>query len=226
MLASKLAVGADGSNVALHSEISASFAEAIYKMVLREKPSQCIEIGMAFGVSTLAILSALNELNSGTLISIDPFQSTHWHGAGLRAIEMAGFASRHILVEDFDYLALPELLREGRTFEFAYIDGHHTFDYVLLDCWYLDRMLLPNGVMAFNDCGYPAVNKVLRFLTTHRRYVEIDAGLPVQADPESLKECALRLLKGKRRFGPMQHQDRYFRKQEAWEPAWNFFCDF
>ena len=73
------------------------------------------------------------------MLSVDPNQSTQWSSIGVRNIERAGFARLHTLVEKCDYVALPELLEEGRRFDFAFIDGMHLFDYTLLDFFFVDR---------------------------------------------------------------------------------------
>ncbi len=107
---------------------------------------------MAFGVASLAIVSALVEAGTGgQLISIDPNRSRHWRNIGVLNLRRAGFDGHHRLIERVDYLALPELVRERQTIQFAYIDGWHTFDYTLLDFLYIDKMLAPGGVVAFND---------------------------------------------------------------------------
>jgi hypothetical protein len=69
-------------------------------------------------------------------------------------------------------------------------------------------MLRAGGIVGFNDCGFPAVEKVLQFLLSHRKYTEIDAGLaPIP------------------KYG-RRGEDRYFRKDATDEPAWNFFAPF
>ena len=150
---------------------------------------------MAFGVSSLAILAALREIGQdGKLISIDPGQSTGWQGCGRTAVARAGLSSRHELIEDYDYNALPRLLTSGLRIDFAYIDGWHTFDYSLLDWWYVDRMLPAGGVVGFNDCGWPAVEKAIRFVMTHRKYEELDVGLPPRYQGYSRRREMLRML--------------------------------
>lgn len=213
----RFAHGSTGS-IAVHSEISQAYAEALYNTVLRIQPRCCIEIGMAFGLSSLAILTALRQIGSGRLISVDPGQSTQWRGAGLEAVANAGLTKYHQLIEEPDFKALPYLLERGTTLDFAYIDGWHTFDYTLLDFFYIDKMLRPAGVVAFNDCGCLAVDRVIRFVQSHRKYTEIDAGLGASG-----------LAKWKNRLrsalgGPLSHTDRYFEKVEAWEPNWDFYA--
>jgi predicted O-methyltransferase YrrM len=209
MLDSRIAFTPDNQPLALISNIPQSFAEALYETVLESRPGTTLEIGMAFGISSLAILTALRDIDQGCkLISIDPHQSTHWSNCGRAAVARAGLSENHEIIEAFDYLALPRLLESSLKIDFAYIDGWHTFDYTLLDWWYIDKMLSVDGIVAFNDCGFPAVEKVIQFVLSHRSYTELDVGLPAT-------------LKSGRRT-----EDRYFKKTAATEPAWNFFAAF
>jgi predicted O-methyltransferase YrrM len=200
--------------------ISPECSEALYRTVLEKQPELSVEVGLAYGASTLSILTALEEISgAGRLISIDPAQSTSWQSIGSSNVNKAGLAARHRLIEAYDYLALPKLIKEGIRIDFAYIDGWHTFDYALLDFFFLDKMLKPGGICALNDCDFLAVNKVIRFIKTHRRYREIDVGLPARlswAIPGHGKPLWPRLKK----------RDRYFEKLEDWEPRWDFFADF
>lgn len=217
-----------GEKTAVHSNIQPSYAEALYRTVLRARPKRVIEVGMAFGFSSLAILSALEECGGDAmLISIDPFQKSQWRGCGVAAVKRAGYSARHRLIEDFDFLALPSLLSAGTACEFAYIDGWHTFDHALLDWWYIDRMLPVGGIAAFNDCGWPAVDKAIRFVLTHRKYSEMDVGLPTQYVDYSFKREVLRRLTfGSRERWYRRGEDRYFVKTEDWQPNWDFFSEF
>ncbi|MGH7769405.1 MAG: class I SAM-dependent methyltransferase [Candidatus Binatia bacterium] len=225
IFSTKTSTGPAGESIPINSNISRAHAEALFSAVLNARPSLVIEIGMAFGVSTLAILAALHQLGHGRLISIDPFQSTQWTGRGLAAVGRAGFAARHQLIEDFDYTALPRLLQSSHEIDFAYIDGWHTFDYALLDSWYLDKMLKAGGILGFNDCGLPAVDKVIKFLLRYRRYQEVDVGLASGAGKYSRLRNLMRQLRGKK---PLTYNkpDRYFKKAESWEPNWDYFAEF
>jgi predicted O-methyltransferase YrrM len=208
--------------------------------VLRHRPSQVVEIGMAVGSSTLAILSALSQ-TGGRLISIDPDESSQWHGVGLACVKRAGFAEQHELMEDFDYRALPELLRRGERIDFAYVDGWHTFDYTLLDFFYIDKMLSVGGVVGFNDCDLRAVHRVIRFVQRYRHYTEIDVGLKRHYSASQIGRTAAKWLEAPTRVEHAWNlarstaftaclmlegrpsNDRYFRKDEHWEPSWKFY---
>jgi hypothetical protein len=201
--------------------VSRPYAEALHRLVLRERPSLALEIGCAMGSSTLAILAALAESGEGTLISIDPYQSTVWENRGREAVARAGLDDLHVLVEDFDYHALPDLLREGSRVGFAYIDGMHTFDYVLLDAFYADKLLEVGGVLGFNDCGWRAVHQAIRCVRVHRHYEEIDVG------PAPDHRGRLSIVAGvAKRLQDRPNEDRYFRKLDCYEPATGFYAQF
>ena len=200
-----------------HSGVSRVLAETIARVTADRQPAVSIEVGMAFGFSTLSILSG----SSGEVVSIDPNQSTQWEQRGVHAVEAAGYADRHRVIEKPSYLALPQLAAEGTRAQFAYIDGWHTFDYVLLDFFYVDKMLETGGVVAFNDSGWDAIWRVIRFVQTHRRYREVDVGLPRQYLPN---RNPLKRLQARMR-GQMA-QDRYFTKLAEYEPNWNFYRRF
>jgi predicted O-methyltransferase YrrM len=213
-----------GDKIAVHSDIGLAHAEALYDTVLRLQPAVVLEIGMAFGVASLAILTALRDIgHNGRLLSIDPLQTPDWKGCGLASIARAGLQDRHEMHEDYDYRVLPRLLSEGLKLDFAYIDGWHTFDYTLLDWWYVDRMLSVGGIAAFNDCGWPAVDKAIQFVLTHRKYSELEVGLPL---PQRRRQELLRMMS----FGvikpPLAARDRYFQKEQDWEPRWDFYKPF
>jgi predicted O-methyltransferase YrrM len=212
---------AAGTILPLHSGIDPKYAQVLHDLVLREKPELVVEIGMAYGISTMAVLSALEANGSGRLISIDPSQTSFWKGIGMLNVQRSGWAARHQLIEKSDHIALPELLAQGTKVQLAYIDGTHTFDHVFLDLFYLDKMLERGRLVGFNDCIYPAIHKVLQFLRTHRRYQEIDVGLPREFTGKVPVLSSI-----VRRLQDRIPADRYYRKQEEFNPAWDFYAKF
>ena len=211
----------EGASHSLHSHLGVEHANALYRTVLQQGATNALEIGMAFGVSTLAMLTALDQTGtSARLISVDPNQTADWRQLGRYNVSRAGLSHRHELREQPDYLALPEMVSQGIVIDVAYVDGWHTFDYVLLDFFYIDKLLPVGGVIGFNDCGFRSVGHVLRFVRSHRKYEEINVGLqPDYAGRNHLYSAARRVLRQSR-------SDRYFRKVAAWEPSWDFYARF
>lgn len=196
MYATGKALGSDGTTHQVGSHLPSDDAGVLYEMVESVGGGDIIEIGMAFGASTLAILSAAPV----TLRSIDPYQLTDWKGCGVESVKRAGFSDRHELDHRPDYVALPWLLSTGRQYRMAFIDGYHTFDHTFLDWWYVDKMISPGGIVGFDDCYMPSVQKVIAFIAGHRKYSVI-------------------------RSSPSQ-RTIYLRKDENHEPAWDYFSPF
>ena len=117
---------------------------------------RCLEIGLAHGFSALAIAQA----SGGEITTIDPHQTGLAKNEGLRKLHDAGFSVRHF--EEPSQVVLPRLA--GEEFDFAYVDTTKVFDSVLIDAYYITRMLRIGGIVAFDDCNWPGVRKVVRYL--------------------------------------------------------------
>jgi hypothetical protein len=145
-------------------------AELVTLYGLARIPTDALEIGMANATSSVVICAALAACGGGRLVSIDPFQAQEYQNQGLANIERAGFAARHELIEEANYIALPRLAAEQRRFGLVLIDGWHSFDHAMLDMFYADLLLEDGGALVFHDTDLPSVYKAVRFLETHKPY--------------------------------------------------------
>ena len=147
------------------------------------REEQChtiLEIGMANGSSTVALLEMLEEIGGGSVVSIDPYQNRGASGIdygvagqGLRNVAASGLADRHRLIEEYDYIALPRLVAEQARYDMVFIDGYHSFDYTFLDFFYADLLVKEGGIIAFHDTGWPTVYKVTDFLMKNKAYAPL-----------------------------------------------------
>ena len=149
--------------------VNATEGEALKAWVIKEKPLQTIEIGLAYGISALFICEGLltNSNQDARHIVLDPYQATSFKNCGLQVLEEAGVAH---LVEHYaeeSQVALPRFVSEGRHFDFAFVDGSHLFDRVFLDLIYLGRLLRPEGVIFADDHQAPAVARAVSFCLTN-----------------------------------------------------------
>ena len=152
----------NGSTVVFTSSIDFEEATFIGKLISELQPQKTIEIGCAEGASSLAIMDALTS-GGGRHTIVDPFQTTYWESKGINLLQMFGY-NQFRLIEKGSEIALPALLDKGEKFDFAFIDGYHTFDHTLLDAFYLIKMLKIGGVLVIDDVQMPAINKCLRYL--------------------------------------------------------------
>jgi predicted O-methyltransferase YrrM len=170
---------AQGKERKVTGAVSLEDVVILQEMVRFVKAKTALETGVAFGVSTLAICEALAESDpEAKLYGVDPEQGTVHGNAAIENLRRAGFENRFELLEGPSHLMLPKLLEKGIALDFAFIDGWHTFDYTLLDFFYIDKMLRPGGVVLLHDRSWPSKQKVMRFIKTHRRYRELPVKSP------------------------------------------------
>lgn len=117
--------------------------------VCREfRPATTVEVGMAWGLSTLWILKTLLEQTHPVPhVVMDPFQRFGYHGAAVRALRDNGLESMVEFYEEPSIDVLEMLAAEERGFDFAFIDGDHSYEAVLCDLWLLDPLIRPGGVI-------------------------------------------------------------------------------
>lgn len=175
MLATRRVQARDGSVVPLDSEISMAEGIALQGFIHARRPRVTLEVGCAFGVSTLFICEALADVGGQKHIVIDPHQEHGWKGLGLYNAERAGFRSLVEFHGESSHRVLPALEAAGEHVGIALIDGWHTFDYAMVDFFFVDRLLDVGGIVVLDDtAAYPAVRKLARYVAMHRRYEVAD----------------------------------------------------
>lgn len=152
----------NGDIVKFTSAIDIEEATFITSLIAQHKPQKTIEIGCAEGGSSLTIMSAIAN-GKGKHTIVDPFQTTYWESKGINLLKYFGF-NNYTLIEKGSEIALPSLMERSEKFDFAFIDGYHTFDHTLLDAFYLIKMLNVGGILVIDDVQMPAVNKCVRYL--------------------------------------------------------------
>jgi predicted O-methyltransferase YrrM len=141
------------------------------------KPRKTLEIGFAYGISTLYLCQAHHDLGrkEEVHLALDPNQTTQWGRIGVHSLERAGLSHLMSHREMSDFVGLPFLLHAGERFQFVLIDGAHTLDYTLLDVTYVDLMLDVGGFVVFDDAHMPAVDQAISFFLANQHYREATA---------------------------------------------------
>lgn len=165
------------------STVQAEVAACLHGLVRELRPEATLEVGLALGFSAIAIcLAHLDRGPRPRHLAIDPAQSggqafaqglqrEGFRGCGIANLRAAGAeAAFEGLREAESFRALPALFAEGRRFGLIFVDGMHTFDYVLVDCFYADLLLVDGGLLVLDDLWLPAVQHVLSFLLANRSY--------------------------------------------------------
>lgn len=185
-----------GGKHKLHSEVTRDEAELIARVIRTHRLNRTLEIGCAYGLSALAVCDAISAAPNPSHTIIDPGQHTEWHGIGVANLRRAGYDFFR-LIEEPSELALPQLLREGRTFQLVVIDGFHTFDQTLLDFYFSARLLDDGGFILLDDLHLPGIRKAARYIAKQPNIEVADVAAPAKFRPSwrrRLAESGLRLV--------------------------------
>ena len=183
---------ATGTEHPLESAIAPDEGKFLHR-IIADDPTvvRTLEVGCAYGLSSLHICHALAGRPGARHTIIDPFQRTQWDGVGISNLARAGIDFFR-LIEKRSEFALPELLGadgEGK-FDFVFVDGWHTFDHTLLDGFYATRLLRVGGYLAIDDLLLPPVHRAADYLALYPCY-RVHAALR-EASGISLKRRAAR----------------------------------
>jgi hypothetical protein len=184
-LATKMVFNEAGQSRPLHSAIPREEGLFLQGIIRRHRPAPVLRLDVL--MTSHRYLSAKRSARLGARehVVIDPYQLGSGHdgpddgyeGIGPLNLKRAGLHDLVTFYPEPSYLCLPRLAAEKRKFDFAFVDGMHTFDYVLVDFFFIDKMLNVGGVIVFDDLGYPSVLRACRYILTNLAYIAV--GPPV-----------------------------------------------
>ncbi len=109
-----------GNVYPLHSNVGLDQGNFIWQLIRSHEIQRTLEVGCAFGISSLFICDALSAKPNPKHVIIDPHQSSDRYGIGIHNLERAGFQF-YQLIEERSEVALPTLAEHGDTFDFAFL---------------------------------------------------------------------------------------------------------
>jgi predicted O-methyltransferase YrrM len=150
----------------------------LYTFVGLERPRRVVEVGLAYGSSAVCNLLAASDSIVDYVI-IDPFQRSNFRNRGLDMVRESATGMMNVsFLETFSYLALPKLLLDGRTFDYAFVDASHMFDATLIEFFYIDQMLSDGGTVIMDDRPWPMVGAVVDFIRKNYVHYAVDTRHP------------------------------------------------
>jgi predicted O-methyltransferase YrrM len=169
--AEKTVTGKSGASHTVHSAIDGE-EERFLEQTIAADPSirRTLEVGCAYGIASLRICNALRGRARASHTILDPYQTSQWDGAGIRSLEEAGIVFFKLLEERSEY-ALPNLAEnDPESYDLIFIDGWHTLDHTLVDCFYATRLLRTGGYLVVDDILLPPVRRVMDYLSHYPCY--------------------------------------------------------
>jgi predicted O-methyltransferase YrrM len=164
-------IGLDGVGHDLHPATKTSVAGGmwLYHLCRKVNAQLTMEIGCAYGFSTLYFLAALSSSPSPLHIAIDPYESSGWSGIGVRKVQSVGMSEAFRLLEEMSIVAVPRLMRDGYLFDVIFIDDFHRFDDVLVDFTLSALVCKHGGYVVIDDSRMPSVRKAVSFVRRNRK---------------------------------------------------------
>jgi predicted O-methyltransferase YrrM len=148
--------------------IPADEGRYLQHLIREHRPKITLEIGCAFGISSLFICEALRDVGGSKHIMIDAWsEASRVAAANLNRAGYGGLFEQHIKLS---FEALTELRAKGTIIDLAFLDGMHTFDYVLVDFFLTDKLLRSCGIVVIDDYSWPAIYKVCRYVMANLPY--------------------------------------------------------
>jgi predicted O-methyltransferase YrrM len=160
-----------GNEYELHSEVDKFEGELLHAVISSDQTiRRTLEIGCAYGLSSLHICSALSTRESARHVIIDPAQHAYWHGVGVYNLKRAGFSFFELIERPSEFI-LPELAQsEAGTYDLVFIDGVHTFDHTLLDFFYANHLIRIGGYIVLDDCTTASISRVVSYISKYPCY--------------------------------------------------------
>jgi predicted O-methyltransferase YrrM len=168
--------GRSGMAHRLHSAIDPEEGQFLERIVKADPTiKRTLEVGCAYGLSSLHICTGLQGRAGARHTILDPFQNSQWDGAGIRNLEEAG-VDYFEWIEELSEIALPRLLEEGEGgYDLVFVDGWHTLDHTLLDCFYATRLLRIGGLLVVDDIILPPVRRALSYVSQYPCYKPVSS---------------------------------------------------
>jgi predicted O-methyltransferase YrrM len=216
-------VGADGHRHALDGLTRIAPAEGmwLYDLCRRLKPEKSLEIGLAYGFSTLFLLAAISANGSGEHVAVDPCQPDRWNGIGAQWARILGMEHAFRFISETSVQALPALAGNGEAFDLIFVDGSHFFDSALVDFVLASEVCRPGGYIILDDLWLPPIRKVVAFVRANRLdFTEVETPMhrlwsrwSARAPGRVINEVALANV-------------AVFRKTGTDNRAWSHYVDF
>lgn len=147
--------------------ITQASGDFLRDLVIREQACRTLEVGLGLGLSSLAILEGILTVGGDIHHTTMDFAQAERDYAGRQAILDASARDITTVIPKDSAVALAALCTTERRFDFAFIDGSHLFDGVIIDLFYAIRLVKSGGLIVLDDHWMPAVQTALAFCTTN-----------------------------------------------------------
>jgi predicted O-methyltransferase YrrM len=133
-----------GDGPLIHTSLTAAETAELQRLAAGNR---CLEVGAAFGYSTVAM-----ALVAEHVFSVDPHIWLNSRPTFIANLRAYGVAERVAMAVPGDsQTTLPQLVNQGERYDLIFIDGDHEDAAVAHDVGWARKLLAPGGVLACDD---------------------------------------------------------------------------
>ncbi|HOE03587.1 MAG TPA: class I SAM-dependent methyltransferase [Bacteroidales bacterium] len=129
----------------------AFWALILYKIIIKSKPSNCVELGTCLGISAMMQAAALKINEFGQLVSLEG--SPELAELSAENLSLTGYDNVQVVCGRFSD-TFAQVLNQLHTVDYAFIDGHHDEKATLQYFETILPFLSESAVLVFDDISW------------------------------------------------------------------------
>lgn len=174
------------------TSINFSQGVKISKFVEKYRPKSILQIGCAFGVSSLWIEQTAQYPHNHTILELFPENIKKTK----KILKYFYLDEKVKFIEGFSQVELGQLLKENNTYDFILHDGDNRFDGLMADIFFIHKLLKVNGIYVQRNLWNPSIREALSFVISNFQYkaLELSTSELVMLESSSSKEQNLQKL--------------------------------
>lgn len=197
---SGVCVGKKGKRIdAFPTGLTEKAGRVLAELTRVEGCATTIETGFALGFSASFLIEGMLEGRQGTEsgeqdrreirhVAIDPYATGHWDSIGLKLLEEGGVGTCVRLIEEESCSAMARLAAEGFRADLGFVDGGHHFETVMIDLFWMGRVVRPGGLVVVDDLWMPSVRAGVEYFEKNLLW-----NREVSENPDAKRYAVLRL---------------------------------
>lgn len=201
------------------TSISFSQGQKLVGLIKKYKPKRILQIGCAFGVSSLWIESVALYPHEHVIVEIFPENI----GKTKKLLDKFQLIEHVKFIQGFSQVELGQLFKQQQSYDLVLHDGDNKFDGLMSDIFFIHRILSLNGIYIQRNLWNPSIREAVSFVLSNYHYKVLELNI---TESLLLKNKKMRRKK-LQKLGYSKLNDLIvLQKVKKDERVWDHFIDF